>query len=87
MTEVLSPKISYFNDMCQIVFGVRENRIRQLISQNPKQYELTEKGKVLEITGKGLYIKINEETCIASISVSNHCVQTHAHIFKKAFNL
>lgn len=89
MTEVLlsSPKILCFNDMCQLVFGFRENRIRQLISENPKEYKMVEKGKVLEVAGAGLYIKINEETQIANISVSNQCVQTHAHIFKKAFNL
>lgn len=89
MTEVLpsSPKILCFNDMCHLVFGFRENCIRQLISENPKEYKLVERGKMLEIAGAGLYIKINEETRIANISVSNHYVQTHAHIFKKAFNL
>lgn len=79
------PKILCFNDMCQLVFGFSETRIRQIISQKPTEYKMVERGNVLEITGAGLVMKINEETQMANISVSNHCVKIHVDIFKKAF--
>jgi hypothetical protein len=73
--------------MCQLVFGFRENHIRQLVSQKPTEYKMIEKGKMLEIAGAGLFIKINEETQMATISVSNQCVKVHVDIFKKSFKL